>query len=691
MLRRALAVFLVALLLLPLAGGARAKAGRQLTVPGANEAAGPSSTETIPGWTIADMMSVGIIGAVAVSPDGRRIAYAVSRALMTEDRSEMVSQVFVADSDGGNTAQLTRGERSSHSPRWSPDGKQIAFLSDQSGGSNIWLASAQGGEARQITNVESAVLDFRWSPSGERIAFTMPDPPTEEEVRNLQQMNDAEVLDENIKQIRLWVVSVPETGATDSPRLLTPQDFSVMSWDWAPDEKSIAFAHVRTPAFGDGWTSDISKVDLATSQVTALAGSEAAETMPMFSPDGRWIAFAATDVPAFDFSLVTVYITGAEGGDARPLARTPNEAPTLIGWSRDADFVYFTEDQGTAGAVGALAVDGKGLRALSTTDYVIQSATLNQARTAFGIVMENVASPMEVYVSSVDAFDPVKASNVNGPLTRLPIPRVETVRWRSSDGAEIEGLLTYPLDYQAGDRYPLLVNPHGGPALNWKRSFHGSINYYPVPIFAARGYAVLQPNIRGSNGYGAAFRKANIKDWGGMDFQDLMSGVDSLIAQGTADPDRLGIMGWSYGGYMTAWAITQSDRFKAASVGAGPTNLMSMAGTSDWTLALPYYLGGRFWDGLDLYLSRSPIAHVKNVTAPTLIQHGVNDPRVPFGQAQEFYSALKAMGRPVKMVAYPRFGHGEIEPRLIMDVMQRNLEWFEKWIPAQASIPAPNH
>jgi dipeptidyl aminopeptidase/acylaminoacyl peptidase len=285
----------------------------------------------------------------------------------------------------------------------------------------------------------------------------------------------------------------------------------------------------------------------------------------------------------------------------------------------------------------------------------------------------------------LDAGDASYREVVAPPMPDWPgerAPESRVIRWASPDGLEIEGLLTLPLDHTPGQPCPTLVIVHGGPAGAYSESYVAAPSLYPIATFAERGYAVLRPNPRGSSGYGAAFRTANRRDWGGGDYQDIMSGVDYLVEQGIADPQRLGIMGWSYGGYMTSWAITRTRRFYAASVGAGVTNLMSMNGTCDIPGFIPDYFGAEFWDDPDVYRAHSAMFGIKGVTTPTLIQHGDRDERVPLTQGKELYNALKRQDVPVEMDIYPRQPHGPNEPRLIMDIMRRNLEWFDRWLPA---------
>ena len=286
----------------------------------------------------------------------------------------------------------------------------------------------------------------------------------------------------------------------------------------------------------------------------------------------------------------------------------------------------------------------------------------------------------EVYVSRTDKFALVKISDANADFPKLQFGKTEVIRWKSTDGKEIEGLLTYPVGYQAGTKVPLILNVHGGPAGVFQQSFIGGRGSYPIATLASRGFAVLRPNPRGSSGYGADFRRANIKDWGMGDYHDLMTGVDKVIEMGVADPNRLGVMGWSYGGYMTSWIITQTKRFKAASAGAPVTNLMSFIGTADIPGFIPDYFGGQPWDAMETYRKHSPMFNVKGVSTPTLIQHGEADIRVPISQGYEFYNALKQQGVPVRMIVLPRQPHGPNEPKMQVAAMQSNLDWFEKYL-----------
>ena len=630
-------------------------------------------------WTPEEMMKVKSIGSVLVSPDGKRAVFTVIEPVMTEDKSEFTTQVWMAKADGSEAFPFTSGDKSSTNPQWSPDVHLIAFTSSRTGKNNIWLIRTDGGEAEQLTDVKSGVETLAWSPDGRWIAFTMSDPPSEQEEKDQKARNDARVVGENIKLTHLWVIPVEKDAeGKREARRLTKADFNVADWDWSPDGKTIIFSHVPTPGADDWTRSDISTVDVGSAELKPFASTGAAEASPMYSPDGRWVAFRASDNPPTWGFMGWIFIAPSAGGPAKRLAPTYDEQPEVLGWSADGKWVYFTETRGTTTSIGALPVDGGAAKVLNPGERAVFDANLNSTRTAFGLSRQSWDRAPEAFVASADAWSPVQVSQVNSEAPQHPLGKTEVIRWKAPDKREIEGLLTYPVGYTPGRRLPLLLIVHGGPTGVFVQSYIANRSQYPIAAFSARGWAVLRSNIRGSSGYGSEFRYANYKDWGGMDYRDLMAGVDEVIRLGVADPDRLGVMGWSYGGYMTSWIITQTRRFKAASIGAPVTNLMSFTGTTDISGFIPDYLGAEFWDDLSSYIKHSAMFNIKGVTTPALIQQGEQDVRVPIGQGYELYNALKRQGTKVKMVAYPRQPHGLREPRLILDAGRRNIEWFDE-------------
>jgi dipeptidyl aminopeptidase/acylaminoacyl peptidase len=641
-----------------------------------------ASIATAQTWDPEMHLKLKAVGAPRVSPDGKRMVYTVNEAVMTPDKSEFVTQIWMATLDNKQTFQLTFGEKSSTNPKWSPDGSSIAFLSNRKDNrNNIYLLNLNGGEAEPLTEGKTAVADFAWSPDGRSIAFTQSDPKSEEEEKNDKGKNDFRWIDENVKFARLYVLTIQKDAkGKREPRKLTTENYHVDSFDWSKDGSRIAFSHVKSPVANDWTTADVSLIEVASGKVSVLANTAAAESAPFYSPDGQSIAILASDNPPRWAQSGVVQIFSATGGQPKTLAASYDGQPSIAGWSADSKRIYFSEAKGTGTQVYSLDLALNRIEEIKTTPAVLSAINLNRSGTTFGFVRQTSDTPADAYVATVSDFTPVQITRVNAHLQLPPAGRTEVITWKSKDGKQIEGLLTYPVGYQTGQRVPLILNIHGGPAGVFQQTFVGGRGVYPLATFASHGYAILRPNPRGSSGYGTEFRRANTRDWGFGDYQDLMTGVDRVIEMGVADPERLGVMGWSYGGFMTSWIVTQTQRFKAASAGAPVTNLMSFNGTADIPSFVPDYFGGQFWEAMDVYQKHSPMFNVKGVTTPTMIQHGEADVRVPISQGYEFYNALKVKGVPTRMLVLPRQPHGPNEPKMQLVSMKANLEWFEKYI-----------
>lgn len=632
-------------------------------------------------WTPEMQVKTKVVGSPQISPDGKRIVYTVNEAVMTADKSEFVTQIWLADTDGKNAFQITFGDKSSTNPKFSPDGSWLAFTSNRKDNrNNLYVLRVAGGEAEALTDLKGSVSNFEWSPDGSRIAYTMTDPKTDDEEKNDKGRNDFRWVDENLKMSRLYVLPVAkDANGKREPRKLTTENYNIGSFDWSPDGKTIVFNFTKTGGANDWTTSDVSVIDAGSGKITILANTPAAENSPRYSPDGKWIALVVSDTPPRWAQDNRLNIVAASGGAPRALMTSFDGQPNLLDWSADGKMIYFTESKGVKTGLYSIDVTANKINEFAETVGVF-SAALSPSRYMLAMVWQNAVTPPEVYVSPLSKLAPLQISRVNDELKKMPMPRTEIVKWKSSDGREIEGLLTYPVGYQAGQKVPMILNIHGGPAGVFQESFIGGRGVYPLAVFASKGYAILRPNPRGSSGYGTQFRRANIKDWGGMDYQDLMTGVETVVKIGVADENRLGVMGWSYGGFMTSWIVTQTKRFKAASAGAPVTNLMSFNGTADIPSFVPDYFGGDQWDNPEIYAKHSAMFNIKGVSTPTLVQHGEADIRVPISQGYEFYNALKRQNVPTRMIVLPRQPHGPNEPKMQLAAMQSNLEWFDKYL-----------
>lgn len=663
----------------------------------ADTAAVPEPLDTTR-WSPALSMRYLGIQDTELSPDGSLVAFVVREPLMEGEKSEYLSHIWMAPADGvgepGEAIQFTRGPRSATSPDFSPDGRYLAFLSargEARGGSGaddsdgpraqVWVMSVRGGEAWAATAAEAGVSSFAWSPDGSRIAYTMRDPDTEEEKKAKREKRDVILVDQEFDFAHLYTVAFdPAADSIPEATRLTSGDFHVMAFDWSPDGRSLVFAHApdtRIDTFGRDV--DLSVVPADGGEVRALVTRTGVDGSPLWSPDGAWIAFTSHGGTVERVGLADVWVAPAAGGEARKLADTPDRSANLLAWGPDSRTVYVLESAGVDRHVVAVPLEGEA-RPVTSGPGVIGSPSFDRQLRRIAFTWEDPDTPEEVYVAPLGGEGRTRISAVNADAPRPAMGRTEVLTWTAPDGTPVEGLLTYPIGYREGRRYPLILNVHGGPAGVFSRTFTGSPSVYMLQYFAQNGYAILRPNPRGSSGYGRDFRYANVRDWGYGDFSDLMSGVDTVIAMGVGHPDSLAIMGWSYGGYMTSFAVTRTDRFKAASMGAGLPNLISMVTTTDIPTYLVAHLGGEFWEDFETYEKHSAIYHIENVTTPTQVIHGANDLRVPFTQGQEFYVALKRRGVPTEFIVYPRTPHGPQEPKFVADVSPRILAWFERYV-----------
>ena len=598
-------------------------------------------------WTPELSMQYKTIRGTAMSPAGKLVAYVVREPVMEGKKSEYLSQIWIVSADGKTNIQYTHGDKSSSSPSFSPDGEYLAFTSSRSDTNQVWVMRVRGGEAIQITHGEKGVGSYRWSPDGSYIAYTMRDADTDDEKKAKKEKRDVILVDQNFKFSHLYTVAIAqdENGERETKRL-TSGSFHVTSFDWSPDGKMIAFTHQPDPRINQGGASDISITPSDSGAVMPLVRQPGGDRSPRYSPDGRKIAFISDGGSSQAIGLGDVYLVAATGGQLEKLADTPDRSARMLGWTADGANVLITEAVRTTRQVVLVPANGDDPTLLGSGDGVVGSVSFDRATAQMAFTYQEPETPADVYVSPVRRFQKTKLTSINNGVPRPAMGRTELVSWKSKDGLAIEGLLTYPVDYREGRTYPLILNVHGGPAGAYSRGFTGAAGAYMLQYFAQNGFAILRANPRGSTGYGKEFRYANFKDWGYGDYEDVMSGVDKVIDMGVAHPDSLALMGWSYGGYMTSFIVTRTNRFKAASMGAGLPNLISMVSTTDIPNYLVAHMGSEFWDDYETYEKHSAIYRIKNVTTPTQVIHGARDLRVPFTQGQEFYVAPIAVRFP---------------------------------------------
>ena len=637
-----------------------------------------SSASAVAAQSIDDLIALKrTSGTPAISADGRWVAYAVRETNWTDNAYE--TEIWLADTRvAGSGRQLTNAAKSSMQPAFSPDGTWIAFISDRSDTRQIFRLSLDGGEAEVLTSGTDGVTAFAWAPDGARVAYTMTDPVTATMKERTEKYGEYTHEDHDARMAQLHVIDL----RTKTSRPLTAGAFVVGSFAWAPDGTRIAFDHRVNSDAGMSGTADISLVDVSSAQVTPLVAQAGPDTNPKWSPDGRQIAFESAMAKTFYFfENGAVAVVPATGGTPEALTTRFDENPSLLAWTSAG--IFFSASQRTWSYLFRLEPSSRQVAMhRAREDWIGQSfaVTPSGAHTAF--VASGPREFPDVYSASVaTTLVATKLSDVGAQVAAWPSHTREVVRWKSQDGAEIEGVLHKPADFQAGRKYPLLVVIHGGPTGVSRPQPYGSASFYPIDGWLAKGALVLEPNYRGSAGYGEAFRALNVRNLGIGDAWDVLSGIDALVAQGLVDKDRVGSMGWSQGGYISAFLTTRhADRFKALSVGAGISNWVTYYVNTDIHPFTRQYLKATPWDDPKIYADTSPMTYIKSAKAPTLIQHGDKDPRVPIPNAFELYQGLQDQKVPVELMIFRGFGHGLDKPKANRGAMQQNWDWFGRYL-----------
>jgi dipeptidyl aminopeptidase/acylaminoacyl peptidase len=664
------------------------------TAPGRAAAPGPHKLTVDDYFTIKDLEDP------QISPEGKWVAYAVTTHDLKEDKDE--ERVWMVATGHGEAVPMTAERVSSSHPRWSPDGKYLAFLSERGEGKRqVWTLNRNGGEAQQVSSTIQDVDDFAWSPAGDKIALVLRDPSPEEiEAAKAKEKERDKEKEKKPKTQRPWVIDrlqfkQDEVGYLDRGRThlyvldvasrkmvqVTSGDYDDEQPAWSPDGRSLAFVSNRTPDPDRNYNTDIWVVAADNSdqgktlrQITTNPG---ADHSPSWSPDGKWIAFVSRiDVKALDYATPHLGVAPSSGGEEKVLTLALDRWVAEPHFTADGNsIVFILEDDGTQNLASIPAAGGQVTRLIAGRRMV--SAFSANKDGGVAALISDIQHPFEVYLLRGGDLRRLTTTN-DAVMAQIQLGDVEYVHFQSKDGTPVAGYLYKPPDYQPGKRYPTILRPHGGPV--W--AFYAEFNFEPH-LYAANGYAVLTPNPRGSSGYGQKFSQAIYADWGNKDFEDEMAAVDYAIAQGLADPERLGVGGWSYGGIMTNYCITKSNRFKAAISGASEALYISNYGhdhyQKDWELEI-----GLPWENRALYEKLSPFNSVQNITAATLIVGGEIDWNVPILNSEQLYQALKRLGRTTELIVYPGEYHEFTVPSHIKDRYERYLAWYGRYLKGEA-------
>ena len=630
--------------------------------------------------TVDELLTLKSINGAQISPDGKWVAYTVGYGDFKQDA--FVNQIWIADVATGRTFQLTRGDKSSMNPRWSPNSEWLTFLSNRIDDKNqIFAINPHGGEAMQLTKSETSISNYSWSEDGKSIAYlaTEPQPPVSKERKDY--LGDFEVVRKEYNFSQIWTFSLSE--AMSAPLIgrqrTKKKDFSVDSIAWSPDGSQIAFSATINPDLIQSTTADIYLLSLADDSVRKIVSQPGPDNGPRWSPDGKEIVFmSAMGESKFFASNFRVAIVSAAGGTPRSITDSFDESASLVDWKRDG--IYFSALQKTASHLFRIDPTAQSIARITGPDGLMAGAFSFSREGKFAFLASSPSSLNEVFISDVGAFAPRRLTNLTEQVSGFVLGTRELISWQSTDGTPIEGVLIKPADFDPAKKYPLLCVIHGGPTGIDRPSLGPDTRTYPIDIWAARGALILKVNYRGSAGYGEKFRRLNIRNLGVGDAWDVISGVDNLVAKGWVDKNRVACMGWSQGGYISAFLTASSDRFVAISVGAGISDWATYYYNTDITPFTINYLGNNPVDDPEIYRKTSPVAYIKKARTPTLIQHGELDRRVPIANAYQLRQALEDRGVKVEMVVYKGFGHGITKPKSQRAVMQHNLGWFNHYI-----------
>ncbi len=650
--------------------------------------------------TIDDFFQIKRVSDPQISPEGKWVAYTVTTLSLKTDKSER--QIWMVPTAGGEAVPMTAKGVSSSQPRWSSDGKYLAFLSSRGGDdakTQVWTLNRSGGEAQQLTETIQGVDSFEWSPKSDRLLLVLQDPTPEE-------LEAAEAKEKSVEKIkpktpRPWVIDRLQfkqdyTGYLDRRRThlfvfdlaskkmtqMTSGDYDDEEPAWSPDGRFLAFTSNRSDNPDHNFNTDIWVVaadnpdkGMSLQRLTTNAGHD---DSPAWSADGKWVAYVSqTDAKALDYATPHLAIVSAQGGAERVLTQKLDRSVIRPRFAADGQsIICMIEDDGQQQLVSVATASGDVTRIITGRKTVF-SFMLGKDGAIVALISEPTV-PNEIFLQQGGQLRKLTSTN-DALMAQIRLGEVEYVKFKSKDGTDVAGYLFKPAVYNPEIKYPTILRPHGGPVGQYEWSFD-----FTAQLFAANGYAVLLPNPRGSSGYGQKFCQAIFADWGNKDYEDVIAMVDFAVAKGIADPAKLGVGGWSYGGIMTNYVITKSgDRFKAAVSGASEALYVANYGHDhyqilwEWELGLP-------WETRALWEKISPYNQVDKIVTPTLWIGGEKDWNVPIINSEQMYQAMKRLGRQTQLVVYPGEHHGIAKPSYLKDRFERYLAWYGQYIKGEA-------
>jgi len=627
--------------------------------------------------TVDDSLDLVQVSNPQISPDGKWVLF--SRSELDWKENKRKTRVWMVSSQGGEPFQFLSGEQDS-SAAWSPDGESIAFLSQrekEGQGRQIYLIRANGGEARKLSDHKDGLSSFRWAEDGKEIFFLADEAKTEEQKKAEKAGEDVIGVDEGPNGQgrghwnQLWLIDV----ATQKERQISKDKIIIRDYEPSPDGLKVAVTYRTENARNAGYLSEIAVFDVASGSMTRITDNKAPEGNLAWSPDGKHISYTAADTQEWELRNGKLWLLDPATRQSRLVSGSFEQGVSDYAWTPDGQTIFFNAQNRTHRIVYRLDVATGKVTPVADVQGVLGISSYSKDRRLAAGTYSEPRIPSDICVLDTATGERPQLTKANPQVEKLALAEAEVIRWKSKDGLEIEGILYLPENYQKGTRLPLILHVHGGPAGVFSSGF--SAIYH---IYAGMGFAALAPNVRGSSGYSDALLRGNMHDLGGGDYHDLMTGVDFLVARGIADPDRLGIRGWSYGGILGGWTITQTSRFKAASLGAMVSDWTSEYATGFNHDVRLWYIGGTPWDNPAKYREMSSYTHIKSVQTPTIIIHGEEDTTDTIGQSMMFYTGLKDRGVPVRFLRYPREPHGFREPHHQRSRDVEEIIWMQQHI-----------